>query len=353
MHQVIAAPFLGSHFIVRPGHVGGVKLPAADFQRLEAAAADAAQCPDWLTGPVLHGLGVDLHGRALAEAVLVREESTYGYGRASYELNLGCNYDCEHCYLGLKQFSGLAWEERAALLRTIRDSGVLYLQLTGGEPLIDKLFADTYRYAAELGMLLHISTNASKLHDPRILALLDLHRPYRITVSIYGASEAAYDGLVRRRGAWKLFMRGMSAAVESGLPLRLNIVLTTTNAHEEAEMIAMAEQWGIPYLTYANLSPTIYSGAEVLVAQSQAHLKKRQPFGGCNAGHTFYHVDPQGLASICKVGRDQQINLATEGLAGLDRLGAIAEHLMLRTGGCSGCAISGWRPRAGPGEAGR
>jgi hypothetical protein len=40
-----------------------------------------------------------------------------GYGRASYELNPGCNYDCEHCYFRLKKFAGLSWPERERLLR--------------------------------------------------------------------------------------------------------------------------------------------------------------------------------------------------------------------------------------------
>lgn len=42
-----------------------------------------------------------------------------------------------------------------------------------------------------------------------------------------------------------------------------------------------------------------------------------------------------------KVGRDEQINLPAEGAAALTRLGHIADRLMLRTGGCSGCALSG------------
>lgn len=41
---------------------------------------------------------------------MVRQVSVLGYSRASYELNLGCNWDCEHCYLGLKQSRGLAWD---------------------------------------------------------------------------------------------------------------------------------------------------------------------------------------------------------------------------------------------------
>ena len=130
----------------------------------------------------------------------------------------------------------------------------------------------------------------------------------------YGATEASYDALVRRPGAFRLFSRGMAAALEAGLPLRLNIVLTKTNAHEQDAMIAMAERWGLRYLVYSNLSPTIYGGGEVLPAQAEAHLKARKPFTGCNAGHTFFHVDPHGRASICKVGRDEQVSLVDEQL---------------------------------------
>jgi hypothetical protein len=41
------------------------------------------------------------------------------------------------------------------------------------------------------------------------------------------------------------------------------------------------------------------------------------------------------------VGRDPNVDLIAEGVAGLARLGDIAESLMLRTGGCSGCKLSG------------
>lgn len=172
--------------------------------------------------------------------------------------------------------------------------------------------------------MLHVSTNGSRLHNPRIMELLAACSPYRITVSAYGATEASYDALVRRPGAFRLFSRGMAAALEAGLPLRLNIVLTKTNAHEQDAMIAMAERWGLRYLVYSNLSPTIYGGSEVLPTQSVPHLKTRKPFTGCNAGHTFFHVDPHGRASICKVGRDEQISLVEEGADGLSRMGQIA-----------------------------
>ncbi len=76
-------------------------------------------------------------------------------------------------------------------------------------------------------------------------------------------------------------------------------------------------------------------------AQSAEHLRTRQAFTGCNAGHTFFHADPHGKASICKIGRDDQVDLMAEGLDGLRRLGGIADQFMLRTGGCSGCQLAG------------
>ena len=106
-------------------------------------------------------------------------------------------------------------------------------------------------------------------------------------------------------------------------------------------MKAMADQRGLTYTVYVNMSPTIYGTGEVLVTQSAEHLRRRKVFTGCNAGHTFFHVDPHGKASICKVGRDPQVSLIEQGVDSLRRLSAIADTLMLRTGGCSGCALSG------------
>jgi len=118
-------------------------------------------------------------------------------------------------------------------------------------------------------------------------------------------------------------------------------VVTDVSAAETTAMVALAEDWGVPHNIYTNMTPTIYGGSESLLAQSAEHLRTRQAFTGCNAGHTFFHADPHGLISICKVGRDDQIDLMRKGLEGLRRLGGIADQLMLRTGGCSGCQLAG------------
>ncbi|WP_073950891.1 radical SAM protein [Streptomyces kebangsaanensis] len=336
-HSLIAAPFLDGHLLLKPGTRHGVRIPADHYEELRRAQT----VPEWVVRNAVETWGLDVAGRPMEGTVLVREPSPYGYCRASWEINLGCNFGCKHCYLGERPFAGLVWDDKLRLLDIMRDAGVIWLQITGGEPTMDKDFADAYWHAWTAGMMLTISTNGSLLWRKELLDLFDQCPPYRLVVSVYGASEQSFDALTQRRGAWRAFRRGLDAACEAGLPLRLNLVVTGDNAHEADRMAALAEEWGIEHHAYTNMTPTIYGGGEPLLAQSAAHLRRRKPFAGCNAGHTFFHADPHAKVSICKVGRDDQIDLMTEGIDGLRRLGAIADRLMLRTGGCEGCALSG------------
>lgn len=340
MHELIASPFLGDHLVTRPDSEQGVKIGHLRYLEL-ASVAPTNPLPSWLIDAAKRRWAVDHSGRLVRDTLLIREESPYGMGRASWELNLGCNYDCPFCYLGEKRFSGMSWPQRQKLLHIMREAGVLWLQMTGGEPLIDKGFPDSYALAWDLGMMIQISSNGSRLSDPRVLELLTTRRPYRITVSVYGATEASYDATTQRRGSFAKFIKGLEAAIEAGLPVKLNLVVATTNDHEVSEMQALAGRFGCRYDTYSTMSATIHGTGEPMPMQSAAYQRNRKPFGGCNAGVTFFHVDPHGKASICKIGREPNVDLMAEGVEGLPKLAAIADGLHTRTGGCSGCTLSG------------
>ena len=337
-HPLIASPYPDGHVIVSPGREGAVRIGTSKYAELRDAAP-AATVPGWLAAAARAQWGLGVDGQPSGATVRVRPETAYGYARASYELNLGCNYDCDHCYLGEKLFAGLDWPGRQRLLDIMAEAGVLWLQLTGGEPLIDALFPETLAHAYGLGMMVQVSSNGSRLHQPRIIDLLTAYRPYRLTLSLYGATEESYDAMTRSRGAFKRFMRGIGAARDAGLNMRINIVVSRHNAHERDAMKAIADQYGASSFEYTNISPTIHGTGEVLPSQAPQVLRSRKPYTGCNAGVTHFHADPHGLASICKVGRDPQVNLIEEGAAGLRRLSAAADSLVTRHGGCTGCTL--------------
>ncbi|MEY2248685.1 radical SAM protein [Streptomyces sp. BF23-18] len=340
MRELVATPFADRRLVLRRGSPKAVQLPHSRFEELRALAAVPSSVPGWLADAVAAQWQMDVSGQALGDVLLVREPGPYAFSRATWEINLGCDYDCEMCYLGEKRFEGLDMDGKRTLLTVMRDAGVIWLQITGGEPLIDPDFPESYRFAAELGMQLEVLSNGSQLRRDRVLDVLRAYPPTKLTLSLYGATADTYDAVTRRRGGFDRFCEGVHKALDAGLRLDLSLIIVQTNAHEVDAMRAWAKDLGVPFREYANISPTIHGTAETLPSQSPEYLTDRKPFTGCPAGVTFFHADPFGRASICKVGREPNISLTAEGVPGLARLGQIAESLMLRTGGCSGCKLS-------------
>lgn len=341
MHELVATPFGERRLILRPGSTKAVQLPHARFDELVTLASASGTVPQWLVDAVRAQWQTDLAGRRVDDVFLVREAGPFAFSRATWEINLGCDLDCVMCYLGTKRFEGLDMEGKRKLLAVMRDAGVIWLQITGGEPLIDPDFPASYRLAHELGMQLEVLSNGSLLHKDHVLNLLRTYPPTKLTLSVYGATAPTYDAVTRRRGAFGRFRSGLHKAVDAGLNIDLSLIIVQGNAHEVDAMRAWAMQLGLPHRESANISPTMHGTAEPLPSQSPQYLTNRAPFTGCPAGVTFFHADPFGRASICKVGRDPNIDLIAEGVQGLTRLGEIAGSLMLRTGGCSGCTLSG------------
>ncbi|GAA0371913.1 radical SAM protein [Streptomyces blastmyceticus] len=338
MHAVIASPQEQKYVIVRPGARAGMQIPRAMYQQLADTVAARLPVPSWLVEQASKAWSINLADERSDRAIVVRPVTFLGYSRATWEINLGCNYNCEHCYLASRPFDGLSRDEKFRMLAMLRDAGVLWLQITGGEPLIDPDFGAAYQHAHSLGMMIEILTNGSRLHQH--VDLLATMPPHKVTVSLYGATAESFDSLTRRRGSFKNTMRGLDAARDAGIPFELTLIITKHNAHEIAEMRALAEQYAAPHKEFSNISPTYAGGPDPLATQAPEYLDKTAVFQGCPAGHAFFHVDPHGRATMCKIGRENPIDLMTEGLDGLVRLPAIADAQMLRTGGCSGCKLS-------------
>ncbi|MGW7542229.1 radical SAM protein [Streptomyces sp. NPDC054770] len=341
MHEMIVSPQSDKFVIVRPGEQAGMQIPHAMFQELSNVVEADSQIPDWLLDATRTAWGLELGGHSSRECILIRPETALNYNRASWEINKGCNFNCEHCYLAERKFEGLPWKEKQELISMLSDAGVLWLQITGGEPTIDKDFVAAYRQAYRAGMMIEILTNGSRLHRPEIIELFGDMPPHKVKVSLYGATSESFDSLTRKRGAFNLLFKGLDAAKAAGVPLTMSLIITTHNAHEVDAMRALAGEYATAVDEFSNISPTYDGSPEPLATQAPGFLDKSAVFSGCPAGHTFFHVDPHGFATMCKIGRENPINLMDEGLEGLWRLPAIADAQMLRTGGCSGCQLSG------------
>ncbi|MFC8830133.1 hypothetical protein ACFT9I_32955 [Streptomyces sp. NPDC057137] len=99
MHQVIASPQGDKFVIARPGTRKGMQIPRAMHHELSSAVASGRNVPGWLVNAARKAWGLELSGQPARGNVLVRPATQLNYSRATWEINKGCNFDCEHCYL--------------------------------------------------------------------------------------------------------------------------------------------------------------------------------------------------------------------------------------------------------------
>ncbi|WP_240468289.1 radical SAM protein [Streptomyces dangxiongensis] len=269
MHQVIVSPQHKKYVAVRPGSRGGMQLPREKYVEVRETVSAGSPLPAWFIDATKKVWGLRLDSGSASNTVLVRPETALNYSRATWEINKGCNFACDMCVVWQRPFAGLPMGEKIRLLEMVRDTGVLWFQFTGGEPTIDPDFIESYRTAYDMGMMVEVLTNGSRLdHGPTLETLTDLP-PHKVTVSLYGASAETFEALTRTRGAYRRVLRGLRAATAAGLPLELSLIVTEHNAHEVDSMRALADS-----LT----SRTRYSPICLrLTTVTEAHSTSRQP----------------------------------------------------------------------------
>lgn len=95
MPELIASPYMDCFLLLRPGYGNGARIAERHYEQLTQAAAAGQGPPRWLLDTVRQAWpDLRITGQPVGQSVLIRPRTELGYARASYELNLGCNYDC-------------------------------------------------------------------------------------------------------------------------------------------------------------------------------------------------------------------------------------------------------------------
>ena len=139
-----------------------------------------------------------------------KEDAAPGVGstaaiNGSLELLPLCNMNCDMCYVRLsaretEAKGGLhTADEWIGLGREMQKAGVLFLLLTGGEPLLFPDFQKLYVELRQMGMILTVNTNGTLL-DEGWADFFGRYKPRRINITLYGADDSAYEKLCHYPG---------------------------------------------------------------------------------------------------------------------------------------------------------
>lgn len=165
----------------------------------------------------------------------------------AFELSPVCNFSCRMCYVR-KTAREVAAHDRPAmtldcwldLARQARDSGMLYLLLTGGEPFLWPDFWPLYEQLHRMGFVISINTNGSLIDDDAV-ARLKAMPPMRLNITLYGASDETYYDLCGVHGAFDRVDRAITRLREAGLLVKLNCSLTPQNAGDLEQIVQYAK----------------------------------------------------------------------------------------------------------------
>lgn len=157
------------------------------------------------------------------------------------EITARCNLDCRHCYINRPSGDREAArrELSAAEILGIADQaarlGALWCLLTGGEPLLRPDFPEIYIGLKKRGFLVSLFTNATMV-EPEHARLLATYPPRSLEATVYGATAAVFDGITRRAGSHRAFLRGLDLLQGAGLKVGLKAVIMRSNIREFAEI---------------------------------------------------------------------------------------------------------------------
>ncbi len=186
-----------------------------------------------------------------------------------------CNMNCAMCYIRrsraeVEALGGLRpAEDWIALGEEMARAGVLFLLLTGGEPLLFPGFRDLYLSLRSHGMVLTLNTNGT-LIDGDWADFFSRYPPRRVNITLYGADEAAYERLCRYPGGFSRTMEGIRRLRAGGVAVKLNGSVTRENRADMAAIYRLGRELDVPVHMDTYMLPGLHERA--LPFSEQARL---------------------------------------------------------------------------------
>jgi len=250
---------------------------------------------------------------------------------ALFELTFVCNHACSFCYncpTGQKEMSTA---EVFDALQKLADFNILYLTLTGGEPLVRKDFFDIARRARELGFALRIYTNAFLIDQPMAKRIKEIANPVEMEISIHGARPETHEKLTCVPGSLQRVIQAVRHLREQGVKVNLKCPITRDNQHEVLDMYALAQELDVVIIFDPVITPrddgdkdplalmasddflkAYWSGPEYAGPRQELVPRPRTDAPGeavCGTGRSAFAIDPYGNIYPCVQWRRKVANI--------------------------------------------
>ena len=159
-----------------------------------------------------------------------------------------CNMNCRMCYVKQSkseldaQGNLLSCDEWLQIAESAREAGVLYLLITGGEPLLYPEFQKLYLALSDMGFILTINTNGTLL-DEEWADFFAEHPCRQINITIYGKDADTYANLCGYRNGFARVTNAVRLLQERHISIRLGFTNTPCNIDQQDDFFRMVEKY--------------------------------------------------------------------------------------------------------------
>ncbi|MDO4747952.1 MAG: radical SAM protein [Eubacteriales bacterium] len=180
----------------------------------------------------------------------------------TFELTARCNFHCQMCYIrkSSKEASctskELSAKEWISLGKECADAGLVFLLLTGGEPMLRKDFPEIYKGLTDLGLSISINTNGSLITDS-IKELFEQTPPALVNVSLYSISNEKYKSFYEADNGFDRVMSNLRWLKSKGITFNVNSTITPENVSELTQLRDIADKEGFNLRTTAYNFPPV------------------------------------------------------------------------------------------------
>ena len=137
------------------------------------------------------------------------------------QLTRRCNLRCRHCFQADRSGPELSTGQWESVFRRLADAGILFLTVTGGEPVLRKDFLDLVRLARSMSFAVKIKTNGVLLDDELCNAIAEI-AVFQVHFSFYSADPSVHDRVTGLAGSHARTVRAARRLRDRGMHVLLN-----------------------------------------------------------------------------------------------------------------------------------
>ncbi len=294
----------------------------------------------------------------------------------TFELTPRCNMNCKMCYIRMtpdemkKRGRERTVDEWLDMASQAKKEGMVFLLLTGGEPLLYPDFKKLYEELKKMGIIVSINTNAV-LIDDKATEYFIKNRPNRLNITLYGGSDETYGRLCATPDGFTKATAAIKKLRAAGLNIKINSSITPENSDDIKSVFDFAREIGSPCSVGCYMFPPVrrdngstdrfdavtaglyqakvdmlrYSDAEIkakldLISSADSGIvPSEQPIKfNCRAGRSSFWITWDGRMNSCGMMSDAYLDPFGDGFkACWDEIRKKTEETEVMLG-CKGCA---------------